>query len=148
VDRFTPSLRRAAPFGYAVSAGDTSALRVLGLHGIQMFRTTRDWTGIGAATFVADSTIIAPRLFQNRREVRVEGRWQSQPTMSLPAGTVLVPVAQPLGVLAMYLLEPESDDGIVTWNVGGRSAAPPPMPVTRLSSEPRVARERWSPPMR
>ncbi|HYV29292.1 MAG TPA: hypothetical protein VFA77_17285 [Candidatus Eisenbacteria bacterium] len=24
--------------------------------------------------------------------------------------------AQPLGILAAYLLEPESDDGLVTWN--------------------------------
>ncbi len=144
-DRFTPSLLRAAPFGYAVSAGDTSALRILGLHGIHMFRTTQDWRG-SAEIFVADSTIIAPRLFQNRREVRVEGRWQSRPNTSLPSGTIIVPVAQPLGVLAMYLLEPESDDGIVTWNIGDRSAAPPPMPVTRLGSDPRVVRERWSPP--
>ena len=25
-------------------------------------------------------------------------------------------MGQPLGVLAMYLLEPSSDDGFVTWN--------------------------------
>ena len=32
-------------------------------------------------------------------------------------GTYLVRTAQPLGVLAMYLLEPASDDGFVDWNV-------------------------------
>ncbi len=29
----------------------------------------------------------------------------------------MVREAQPLAILAMYLLEPESDDGFTTWNV-------------------------------
>ena len=37
--------------------------------------------------------------------------------MTLAAGTYIVRVGQPLGVVAMYLLEPESDDGLVTWNI-------------------------------
>jgi hypothetical protein len=30
---------------------------------------------------------------------------------------VFIPAAQPLARLAFYLLEPESDDGLVTWNL-------------------------------
>jgi hypothetical protein len=33
----------------------------------------------------------------------------------VPAGTLLVPTAQRAGVLAMYLLEPHSDDGFARW---------------------------------
>ena len=36
---------------------------------------------------------------------------------TIPAGTVIVPTAQPLGRLAFYLLDPRSDDGLVAWNV-------------------------------
>jgi hypothetical protein len=36
---------------------------------------------------------------------------------TLPAGTRMVPVDQPLGRLVFTLLEPRSDDGLVTWNV-------------------------------
>jgi len=36
--------------------------------------------------------------------------------MMLPAGTPVVRLAQPLGLLAAYLLEPESDDGLTNWN--------------------------------
>jgi hypothetical protein len=36
--------------------------------------------------------------------------------MTFPAGTIIVRTAQPLGILACYLLEPESDDGLVDWN--------------------------------
>ena len=35
---------------------------------------------------------------------------------ALTAGTFIVPAAQPLGVLALILLDPESDDGLATWN--------------------------------
>ena len=36
--------------------------------------------------------------------------------MTFPAGTIIVRTAQPLGILACYLLEAESDDGLVDWN--------------------------------
>jgi len=54
--------------------------------------------------------------------VRLEGRW-SRDTRALPAGSYLIATAQPLGVLVVYLLEPESDDGLVTWNVFDRVLA-------------------------
>ena len=34
----------------------------------------------------------------------------------MPAGTLMVRTAQPLGTLAVYLLEPRSEDGLATWN--------------------------------
>ena len=34
----------------------------------------------------------------------------------MQAGSLFIPANQPLGRLAFYLLEPESDDGLVTWN--------------------------------
>ena len=34
----------------------------------------------------------------------------------VPAGTLLVRTAQPLGTLAVYLLEPRSEDGLAAWN--------------------------------
>ena len=36
---------------------------------------------------------------------------------SLPEGFGPVRAAQPLGILALALLEPQSDDGLVTWNL-------------------------------
>ena len=38
-----------------------------------------------------------------------------------PAGTLVVRTAQPLGNLAAYLLEPESDDGLIVWNAFDRA---------------------------
>ena len=35
----------------------------------------------------------------------------------MPAGTLLVPLEQPLGRLIFVLLEPRSDDGFADWNL-------------------------------
>ncbi|MEP9400607.1 M14 family metallopeptidase [Sphingomonas sp. VNH70] len=36
---------------------------------------------------------------------------------TMPPGSVRVPADQPLGLLAAYLLEPESEDGVLAWNM-------------------------------
>ena len=36
--------------------------------------------------------------------------------VELPVGSLLVPTSQRLGGLVFYLLEPECDDGLTTWN--------------------------------
>ncbi|MGQ0766384.1 MAG: M14 family metallopeptidase [Gemmatimonadota bacterium] len=134
-DRFEPVLRRPVPAAYAVDARDTSAINLLALHGVTLLRSDAAWTGAAGPQFVADSTIIAPRPFEGRREVRVEGRWVERGEVTLVAGTIVVPTSQRLGVLAMYLLEPESDDGMVTWDQGNRSAGVVP-PIVRLQALP------------
>jgi hypothetical protein len=48
--------------------------------------------------------------FETVLTVRAERR-----LVRVPAGTLVVPTAQRAGVLAMYLLEPHSDDGFARW---------------------------------
>lgn len=134
-DRFTPTVTRPAPWGYALAPGDTAAMRLLRLHGIEVRRLAAAWQGEVGPQFTVDSTIIAANDFEGRRLVRLVGRWEPRPGVQLAAGSYVVPVAQPLGVLAMYLLEPESDDGIVAWDIGGRaSGTPGTAPVVRLAT--------------
>ena len=45
-------------------------------------------------------------------ELRVTPRTESR---RVPAGTLMVKTAQPLGNLAVYLLEPRSEDGLAAW---------------------------------
>jgi hypothetical protein len=119
-DRFVGTMSALTAWGFALPAADTSASRLLALHGIRLERTTRECS-IRAESFTTDSVIVAPTPFQNRRNVRVEGRWQSAEAR-LDSGTYVVRLAQPLGVLATYMLDPRSDDGLVTWNVGERAS--------------------------
>lgn len=57
----------------------------------------------------------AARAFQGHAEVRLKGAWRKE-TVAFPAGSFLVRTATPLAALIFYLLDPESDDGLVNWN--------------------------------
>ena len=116
-DRFVATMTTPAVWGYAFAATDTSAIRLLTLHGVTIDRTRNDCT-LNAESFVADSVVVAGGQFRN---TRVEGRWQ-RADARLAAGTNVVRFGQPLGVVATYILDPRSDDGLVAWNIGNRVA--------------------------
>ena len=131
-DRFTSTLDRPAPAAYVVAPGDTAAVTLLRLHGIRVDRSDTAWSARGES-FVIDSIIRAQRPFQGHHEVRLKGRWE-RGLQTMPPKSFIVSTAQPRGALIVYLLEPESDDGLTTWNVfdsrlqkGGR------FPVKRIS---------------
>ncbi len=133
-DRFDATVTRPAPWGYAIAPDDTSAVNLLRAHGIVLERLTSAWSGDAGTQFRVDSAAVAERPFQQHREVRLAGQWVDGQRVELAAGTWIVRPAQPLGVLVMYLLEPESDDGIVDWDVGGRRAGGNgTAPVVRLA---------------
>ena len=57
----------------------------------------------------------AAREFQGHAMASASGKFIAT-TKSFKKGDYYVDLAQPLGNLAFYLLEPESDDGFITWN--------------------------------
>jgi hypothetical protein len=113
-DRFMSTLDRVPPAAYVIPAEDTSVVALLRLHGVHVDRADSAWIGRGES-FVIDSIIVAPRPFQGHHEARLNGNWV-RGLQSMPAGSFTVPTAQARGALAVYLLEPESDDGLATWN--------------------------------
>ncbi|MFL5574552.1 MAG: M14 family metallopeptidase [Gemmatimonadaceae bacterium] len=130
-DRFEPQLVVATPPAYALDAGQEEAVRLLRLHGVTVERTTSPTT-TEADVFTVDSVVVAERPFQGHREVTLRGRWREE-RRTLPVGSYVVRGDQPLGALATYLLEPESDDGLVTWNVfDGALRRGGEFPVTRV----------------
>ena len=114
-DRFTSTLDRPAPAAYVLAPGDTAAVTLLRLHGIRVDRSDTAWSARGES-FVIDSIITAQRPFQGHREVRLKGRWE-RGLQTMPPKSFIVSTAQPRGALIVYLLEPESDDGLTTWNL-------------------------------
>jgi hypothetical protein len=71
--------------------------------------------------------------FETVLTVRAEKR-----VVRVPAGTLMVPTAQRAGVLAMYLLEPHSDDGFARWQfLDSLLEVGQLYPVHRLVQEPR-----------
>ena len=71
--------------------------------------------------------------FQKHANVRIETE-RELATIEPPVGSYVVFSAQPLGRLAAYMLEAESDDGLVMWNFFDESiAVGQPYPVTRIA---------------
>jgi hypothetical protein len=114
-DRFTSTLDRTPPAAYVVAPDDTAAVTLLRLHGIRVVRSDTAWTARGES-FVIDSIVSAERLFQGHHEVRLKGHWE-RGLQTLPPKSFIVSTAQPRGALIVYLLEPESEDGLTTWNL-------------------------------
>jgi hypothetical protein len=92
--------------------------------------------------FVMDSVSMSNRVFQGHREVSVTGVWKhvSRP---VKAGSYLVRMGTPLDLVAMELLEPQGDDGLLSWNafdaVLGRGKE---FPVYRLAAPLQVSSSR------
>jgi hypothetical protein len=112
---FRTTLARDVPAGFVLPPSDTAVVRLLQLHGLRVGRLQRAWTG-SVAAFVMDSVVLAARPFQGHREVRLEGAAWREGSRELPAGSFVVAGDQPLGRLALVLLDPLSDDGLATWN--------------------------------
>ena len=92
-----------------------AALDRLRWHGIKVQEVAAD-AQIAVERFsIADYTR-AERVFQGHREARMKGTFDKA-QFTAKAGSLFVPANQPLARLAFYLLEPESDDGLVTWNI-------------------------------
>jgi hypothetical protein len=116
-DRFVDSVSRPLPVGYFVpaAAGDVAAL--LRLHGIQVQRLEADWTDT-VETVGASQLTWGPREFQGHHLLAVTATY-APAVRTLPAGTLFVSTAQPLGRLVFALLEPEGW-GLARWGVFDR----------------------------
>jgi len=81
-------------------------------------------------------------LFEGHRTVLLEGRWAASRPLTAGSGWYLVRTDQRLGVLAAYLLEPASEDGVVTWNFLDRELAPgQEYPILRTGAAIKAAAE-------
>jgi hypothetical protein len=131
-DRFVPTLVRPLPLLYAFSRADTALITRLHLHGIRTEESTEVKGPL--EVFVVDSLVKSARPFQGHNEVRLEGHWEQVPSR-MAGNVIVVPMDQPLRRLAAYLLDPESDDGLATWNFFDASlAVGRPYPVMRLAA--------------
>jgi hypothetical protein len=114
-DRFVGARREARPAVYLVPAELAEVAELLRRQGIVVRRLAEDWSG-PLERFAVDSVVTGVP-FEGRRPVRVEGRWGAASPGTAPAGWFVAATDQPLGILACYLLEPASEDGVVAWSL-------------------------------
>lgn len=99
--------------GWAIIAPTEPVLDVLRAHGLELHVLEAPWSG-PAEEFVPVSGDKARRPYEGVRTIELRGEWRRE-DRSLPAGTLFVPSHQRLARVAAQLLEPQSEDGLVTW---------------------------------
>ncbi|RFT16466.1 MAG: hypothetical protein OP8BY_1644 [Candidatus Saccharicenans subterraneus] len=109
------------PFAYLISVPDPDIKEKLLAHGL-LVESLKEPVSLEVEIFVPKELKGAERPFQGHRLNQIKGEYKKE-TRKFPAGTLLVRTAQPSGFLAAYLLEPESDDGLVVWNFFDRYLA-------------------------
>lgn len=119
-------------------------------HGIVVERLAQSCT-LAVQSFHVQKIEATPRPYQGHYLVSLAGSWQEQSKV-FATGDFFVDTAQPLAPLLAYLLEPESEDGLATWNFFDRhlyasqwSDRPADFPVSRAVQRPRAAGRVWQP---
>ncbi|HEU4680941.1 MAG TPA: M14 family metallopeptidase [Gemmatimonadales bacterium] len=135
-DRFAAARKEALPAAYLIPPRLAEVVDLLRRQGIGVERLNGAWRA-SAQIFTVDSLAVSPP-FEGHRTMEAGGMWRPQPIdTTLGSGWFLVRTAQPLGVLAGYLLEPASEDGIVTWNLLDRELQPgTAYPIIRVHRPP------------
>ncbi|MEW6060434.1 MAG: M14 family metallopeptidase [Bacteroidota bacterium] len=103
------------PAEYYVPDSLKNVLALLADHGVR-YDTVKQEVQKSVQRFAISTIHEAEREFQKHRMKRYEGVYETV-VLNIPAGTIRVPTNQRLSRLAFALLEPESEDGVVAWNV-------------------------------
>jgi hypothetical protein len=119
---FFPIKSVKIPFAYLININDPQITGLLKLHGIKMEKLEKE-SVIKVERFDITELKGAPRLNQGHYTNTIKGK-HTVDTLNFPAGTIIVRTAQPFANLAAYLLEPQSNDGLVTWNFLDRYLVP------------------------
>jgi hypothetical protein len=126
-----PTLTVIRPFAYALPASYQAAIENLHRHGIAL-RVLREDIEVDAEIYRVNSIDRQAREFQGHKLVQLEVTARAE-SRRLEAGSIIVNTSQPLSPLIVTLLEPASQDGLVTWNFFDAGlTADEDFPVTRI----------------
>ncbi len=111
---FEASESTIAPRAYLVPATRYAQDR-LEAHGIPFTKLDRALT-IKGEQFRIESTTVAEREYEGHKARTINGKWEPA-DLNVPAGTLVISLDQPLGRLALMLLEPRSEDSLAAWSL-------------------------------
>lgn len=120
---FEPTVVVPRPAAYVVPPDQARVIDLLQAHGLKLERLAAP-ARRRVTVDRLDALTRSARAFEKHNLVDVTATTAHAEDRDLPAGTVLVPTAQPLGNLATYLLEARSDDGVAAWGLLAEDLAP------------------------
>lgn len=112
--KFEAEVESTLPSGYIIPAEFSGIAENLRKHGVNVEQLTKDQSFTGEL-FTISKFEKAGRSFQGHAMAKADGAF-SKATCKFKKGDFVVDMAQPLSNLIFYMLEPQSDDGQLTWN--------------------------------
>ena len=112
-DTFRVTAAVAPPLEYIVPTQWSNVIEVLHAHGIE-FRSLAETTSIEVESYRLNNVQWPSEPFEGRHMPRFDVERVVE-VREFPAGSVVVPVAQPLGKLILNLLEPQAPDSFAKW---------------------------------
>jgi Zinc carboxypeptidase len=119
---YYPTVNVKFPFAYILTTSDQEIIGLLKVHGLKVEKLSESLR-IDVQRFVISELKGESRLNQGHYSNTIKGKFVKE-TIDFPAGTIIVKTAQPLANVAAYLLEPQSNDGMMTWNFFDRYLVP------------------------
>jgi hypothetical protein len=115
-DTLVPKLTVRAPRGgYVIPAAYAAWMgERLSIHGIRFERLDRGTKAASVEAFRATKAEFATKPFEGHFTAKLTGEWKSE-KRDIPAGSLVVPIAQPKARLVMTLLEPQGGDSYASW---------------------------------
>src|SRR5690606_26577887 len=115
-DEVVPDTTVAAPgAGYVVPPEHAAFVAgKLDLHGVQYRRLGEAVPAMEVQAFRATATTFGAGPYEGHQRATFEGTWGAE-AHDVPAGSLFVPVAQPLARVAIALLEPRAPDSLAAW---------------------------------
>jgi dipeptidyl aminopeptidase/acylaminoacyl peptidase len=149
-----PTLQVARPFAYVIPQRFEAAVQTLQRHGVRVDELLEDVT-LPCQMATVEATKLAERPFQKHKLRTIDAKDGKVEKRSIPAGSSVIVTDQPLGQLAGYLLEPNAEDGLATWNLFEDSLAVGrdfpvlrlPNPVALLTAPAKPLPENVKPPL-
>ncbi|MGI2209098.1 M14 family zinc carboxypeptidase [Shewanella baltica] len=108
-----PDIKVTRPSAYYIPAQWTQVIDRLNIHGIRMTRLTKP-TELKLQQYKLSNPVFNTKDFEGHQTVKAESELTKVST-TLPAGTIRISTDQPLGDLAVLLLEPQSPDSLLQW---------------------------------
>ncbi|MBT1685416.1 M14 family metallopeptidase [Dawidia soli] len=112
--QFQPTIESTIPRGYIIPAAHGVLAQQLQQLGIRVTKLPKGKSFQGDV-FQIKTLQHGARKFEGHLMATAEGTFEKA-VRKFKAGDYIVDLAQPLGNLAFYVLEPQSDDGFITWN--------------------------------
>jgi dipeptidyl-peptidase-4 len=114
VGKSVPTVSVTRPFAYLLPASYANVRENLQRHGIVVEQLTAE-AELKVEAYRVDRITTADKEFQKHKLVTVDATPRQTKHLA-KSGTIVVRCAQPLGTLAAYALEPQSEDGLCAWN--------------------------------